>query len=884
MAQSQHNQQPDATTTPSAAAQANEHEQVAWRPEAWAERTIRRTQPLVEVGFGAQLMRRFDATQAPGAEAATLAQRFMADTLQPSATDLVLALYAPPQRHVRAARNGALSWSGAGPAAFPMVARTVEPPMLPAGTHVPAGSEPLLSDLDALGWGRQGTNTRSGTEQATHAAPIPAAAAAGRLPGVDLPAVHGSEPTLRAAVDDHERSLLPERREQRWAARSSEAQPEAAAAAPSLQTAATRPTGLMGALPINPLQRMGIRQEEATSVPVLDEQHGVPAPAPSGQSLVAPARSARTPAAALDIPAGATAGRWPDTPAPVPTAGDDQGRSTVAASDTNRAAATTSHTVGSTPASPPMSSAAEHAVPALELSDTSAEAAAVSRTTAEQGSTMLAQHEDILLAARPFSEARSAAPTASVEGNVSPLSRSLVPNNDAQTALRRQPDAHGTDTASMEAPTSSRASEGTAGDEADVNRITTVHFGAKQHNADQATRPQVSISPASLAQRTLLPLAPILLQRHLFNAADAFTTMPLLRTWRPSGTPVLGTAAFAAEGASPEAAAAAPLAQQQAARMLGSAEMRPPAQGTVPSLARSAIVPPFPLPTPVETPTSVAWEHHQRTQGAALLPMSAQPAASEEQASISAGLPASTVGKTILPGATPFQHQPDQADGEGQGGAVLRSFEPSFSVVLRDADTQPSEVWGALPLLQRVLAPHTLTHAATTARAAMAPTRDSSPSDMWPREIDHTTSASTQQGRSSASGALPLLQRAVPAAPRSEGGTWERHAQPLGAAWTMGMLAQRDGSGVASSNRAFDDRPAPPLTLLQPTAAGASSDGRESGNGSVAAPGDRNIIHGAGETNAHAAQQATPDLEALARQVYARLRRRLVVERERLGR
>src|SRR4051812_27671860 len=77
---------------------------VSMQPAAWANRIVARTHPLVEVGFGDHLMRRFDVSGASGVWANNLANRFITVESQPSAAELPLAPRAHIQRSTSIAR------------------------------------------------------------------------------------------------------------------------------------------------------------------------------------------------------------------------------------------------------------------------------------------------------------------------------------------------------------------------------------------------------------------------------------------------------------------------------------------------------------------------------------------------------------------------------------------------------------------------------------------------------------------------------------------------------------------------------------------------------------------------------------------------------------
>ncbi|NTU83257.1 MAG: hypothetical protein HGA45_28455 [Chloroflexales bacterium] len=95
------------------------------------------SRPPAASGFGPRLLGRFDAAQAPGVWAASLAARYVAGEASAPTADLPLSPRALAQRHTAMPRPASTLWPGAG-------FTTAEP-----------AREPLLDDLTALGWGEQ---------------------------------------------------------------------------------------------------------------------------------------------------------------------------------------------------------------------------------------------------------------------------------------------------------------------------------------------------------------------------------------------------------------------------------------------------------------------------------------------------------------------------------------------------------------------------------------------------------------------------------------------------------------------------------------------------------------------------------------------------------
>jgi hypothetical protein len=106
-------------------------------------------------GLERSIVRRFDTSGAPGLHAAHLGQRFVARPLRSAPLELTVSPYAPPQRQISAARQGAAMWSSAPPAAAapaaaaPSAAAPAAEASAPARVAAQDASE-LPSDLKAL--------------------------------------------------------------------------------------------------------------------------------------------------------------------------------------------------------------------------------------------------------------------------------------------------------------------------------------------------------------------------------------------------------------------------------------------------------------------------------------------------------------------------------------------------------------------------------------------------------------------------------------------------------------------------------------------------------------------------------------------------------------
>lgn len=105
-------------------------------------------------GIGAAILRRFDISGAPGLHAAELGRRFTPRTMRASPLQMTVSPYAPPQRQISVARQGAPMWRP--PAASPPTVpdEALEAPVAqsaPQSRRV-AASDPseLPADLKAL--------------------------------------------------------------------------------------------------------------------------------------------------------------------------------------------------------------------------------------------------------------------------------------------------------------------------------------------------------------------------------------------------------------------------------------------------------------------------------------------------------------------------------------------------------------------------------------------------------------------------------------------------------------------------------------------------------------------------------------------------------------
>ncbi|MBA3470118.1 MAG: hypothetical protein H0T53_10785 [Herpetosiphonaceae bacterium] len=107
---------------------------------AWADQLVRRRRTLVAVDFGPRLIQRWQSGRGSAEWASKLARQFVSDTQPQPASDLVVSPYAPPQRQISAARQGAADWAH-------------EPGRGVTGPPAQQNELPtILQDLIAQGW------------------------------------------------------------------------------------------------------------------------------------------------------------------------------------------------------------------------------------------------------------------------------------------------------------------------------------------------------------------------------------------------------------------------------------------------------------------------------------------------------------------------------------------------------------------------------------------------------------------------------------------------------------------------------------------------------------------------------------------------------------
>ena len=109
MPQRKQNHDPALFTIPPTIVRALELAHRTARAAAWAERVAERTRTSERALFAMRLTERLLMGETPGVVAEELAQRLMPESGR-SDQDLALATYAPPQRQISAARQGAPDW------------------------------------------------------------------------------------------------------------------------------------------------------------------------------------------------------------------------------------------------------------------------------------------------------------------------------------------------------------------------------------------------------------------------------------------------------------------------------------------------------------------------------------------------------------------------------------------------------------------------------------------------------------------------------------------------------------------------------------------------------------------------------------------------------
>lgn len=110
MSQRKQNHDPALFTVPPTIVRALELAHRTARAAAWAERLVERTRISQRAVFAMRLTERLLMGETPGVAAEELAQRLIPESGRNSDQDMALATYAPPQRQISAARQGAPDW------------------------------------------------------------------------------------------------------------------------------------------------------------------------------------------------------------------------------------------------------------------------------------------------------------------------------------------------------------------------------------------------------------------------------------------------------------------------------------------------------------------------------------------------------------------------------------------------------------------------------------------------------------------------------------------------------------------------------------------------------------------------------------------------------
>ena len=94
----------------------------------WSDRIAARKRPPGKaLAFGVRRFERFDVANHSGTWAEELAERFAPVEAPPGTADLPLATYAPPQRQISSARQGAAGWPPGATAPAPGEAEAPSP-------------------------------------------------------------------------------------------------------------------------------------------------------------------------------------------------------------------------------------------------------------------------------------------------------------------------------------------------------------------------------------------------------------------------------------------------------------------------------------------------------------------------------------------------------------------------------------------------------------------------------------------------------------------------------------------------------------------------------------------------------------------------------------
>ncbi len=119
------------------------------RPEELARDLVAARSHDPRLAVGAQLIRRLDTSGAPGLGAAAFSRRFVQRALRLGELELTVSPYAPPQRQLSAARQGAPMWppAGAPPAQGPAAPHAASPAASPAAPPTPRATAQDIAEL-----------------------------------------------------------------------------------------------------------------------------------------------------------------------------------------------------------------------------------------------------------------------------------------------------------------------------------------------------------------------------------------------------------------------------------------------------------------------------------------------------------------------------------------------------------------------------------------------------------------------------------------------------------------------------------------------------------------------------------------------------------------
>ena len=551
----------------------------------WGERIAAQHQLPAAASFGSRLFRRFDAASTPGVWASAFAQRFATDELTPSTTDLTLAPYAPAQRQVSAARQGALPWSGGDDFSAAWPTGSIDRSPEPSAHHS------LFNDLATSGWDVQSSAPApvqrfaepmpaSGLSQPAapplrrapdpqpaaqpiQRAPDPQSAAQPTTQAMTQPTAQpaaqpAAQPTTQPAAQPTTQSQSTLHRQADTPDASSSSSEHGSTdevaqtgpdESPAIETAATRPMSFFRGTPQNPLMRMGLSESPG------DEGDRAAAPSapvstPSGELPVV-RRSADQPASPAVTPARIdrreepmVVPAQPSAPANEPsitsskTTDREDAPPEAAANnsvDVQRSAVPDASVQRATPAPAPAdtSAAISAPTPASIDSQPSNEIARVAADPAtvlgDQGGGQATSAAADHAAQPPTSTAPehvgSAAPDQGDSATTSDRHAAAATGSSAPTTIARAP---------IELPSVAQRSGDTAAPAAETSGSGAANDGTTQPNAvaaEHVINRKAVPSASPQAFETVLPWATKLLQRYsMGDGPSTAAPMPLLRT------------------------------------------------------------------------------------------------------------------------------------------------------------------------------------------------------------------------------------------------------------------------------------------------------------------------------------------------------------------